>query len=210
MRDSAGAGGTGLGVIVATGNAGKVREIEEALGSLGWRLEGLQGFVLPEETGHTYEENAALKACAVSMTTQQLALADDSGLEVEALRGEPGVYSARFGGRTSDLERNLFLLERLRHVTNRRAKFVSVVVLAYPDGRVESYRGELTGTVLEGPRGENGFGYDPLFVPDGETRSLAELTLAEKRAISHRGRALEALKAAHAGGIPSAPLPPMR
>ncbi|WP_019586484.1 RdgB/HAM1 family non-canonical purine NTP pyrophosphatase [Deinococcus apachensis] len=187
-------------VVVATGNAGKVREIEEALGSLGWRLEGLNGLPLPEETGTTYEENAALKACAAALTTGLPALADDSGLEVEVLGGQPGVYSARFGNRATDTERNLYLLERMRYMANRRARFVSVVILAHPDGQIETYRGELTGTLLEGPRGENGFGYDPLFVPDGETRTLAEMTVAEKRAISHRGRALAALMQAHADG----------
>lgn len=84
---------------------------------------------------------------------------------------------------------------------DRRARFVLVVILASPDGNVETYRGELTGTLLEGPRGENGFGYDPLFVPDGETRTLAEMTLEEKQAISHRGRALAALAAAHGAGV---------
>lgn len=187
-------------VVVATGNAGKVREIEEALGGLGWRLEGLNGLPLPEETGTTYEENAALKACAAALTTGLPALADDSGLEVEVLGGQPGVYSARFGNRATDTERNLYLLERMRYMANRRARFVSVVILAHPDGQIETYRGELTGTLLEGPRGENGFGYDPLFVPDGETRTLAEMTVAEKRQISHRGRALAALMRAHADG----------
>lgn len=189
-------------VVVATGNAGKVREIAEALSELGWQLEGLNGLTLPEETGTTYEENAALKACAAALAKGLPALADDSGLEVAALDGQPGVYSARFGNRPNDTERNLYLLEKLRGVQDRRAKFVSVVMLAYPDGHVETYRGELTGTLLEGPRGENGFGYDPLFVPDGETRTLAEMTVAEKRAISHRGRALAALLAAHRNGPP--------
>ena len=187
----------GMRVVVATGNAGKVREIEEALGGLGWQLEGLGGLPLPEETGTTYEENVQLKACSVAFARRLPALADDSGLEVAALGGQPGVYSARFGNRTNDTERNVYLLERLRNETDRRAKFVSVVMLAYPDGKLETYRGELTGTLLEGPRGQNGFGYDPLFLPDGETRTLAEMTLAEKRAISHRGRALAALRAAH-------------
>ncbi|MBI0446604.1 MULTISPECIES: RdgB/HAM1 family non-canonical purine NTP pyrophosphatase [Deinococcus] len=189
-------------VVVATGNAGKVREIAEALSELGWQLEGLNGLSLPEETGTTYEENAALKACAAALAKGLPALADDSGLEVAALDGQPGVYSARFGNRPNDTERNLYLLEKLRGVQDRRAKFVSVVMLAYPDGHVETYRGELTGTLLEGPRGENGFGYDPLFVPDGETRTLAEMTVAEKRAISHRGRALAALLATHRNGPP--------
>ncbi|MDB5046502.1 MAG: purine phosphatase [Deinococcus sp.] len=189
-------------VVVATGNPGKVREIEEALSGLNWQLDGIGSFPMPEETGVTYEENAAMKACAAAITMGRVALADDSGLEVEVLDGEPGVYSARYGNRTSDLDRNMYLLERLRGKTNRRAKFVSVVILAYPDGHLESYRGEVPGVILEGPRGEGGFGYDPLFVPDGETRTLAEMTLAEKRALSHRGRALAALMDAHRSGEP--------
>lgn len=192
----------GMRVVVATGNPGKVREIEEALSDLSWELEYMVGLALPEETGTTYEENAALKACAVALATHTAALADDSGLEVEALGGEPGVYSARYGKRANDLERNTYLLDKLRRHTNRRAKFVCVIILAYPDGHLETYRGELPGTLLEGPRGENGFGYDPLFLPDGETRTLAEMSIAEKRAISHRGRALAALKEAHRNGPP--------
>ncbi|MDV6372986.1 RdgB/HAM1 family non-canonical purine NTP pyrophosphatase [Deinococcus arenicola] len=184
-------------VTVATGNAGKVREIAEALADLGWDLRPLGGLPMPEETGATYEENAALKACTVALMTRTLALADDSGIEVAALNGEPGVYSARFGNRSSDLERNLYLLEKMRGQADRRAKFVSVVILAHPNGHIESYQGELCGTLLEGPRGDGGFGYDPLFVPDGETRTLGEMSVAEKQAISHRGKALAALKAAH-------------
>lgn len=198
----AGGSGVGMRVVVATSNPGKVREIEEALSELDWRLEALGGVTLPPETGMTYEDNAALKACAAAMITRTAALADDSGLEVEALGGQPGVYSARFGGVGSDLERNVYLLDKLRAASTRRAKFVSVVILAYPDGHVESYRGELQGTLLEGPRGENGFGYDPLFVPDGETRTLAEMSVAEKRAVSHRGQALGALLDAHRRGPP--------
>ncbi|CAM4406964.1 RdgB/HAM1 family non-canonical purine NTP pyrophosphatase [Deinococcus marmoris] len=186
-------------VTVATGNAGKVREIEAALADLNWDLQPVQGVPMPEETGATYAENAAMKACTVALMTRTTALADDSGIEVEALNGEPGVYSARFGGRDSDLERNVYLLEKLRGQVNRRAKFVSVLVLAHPNGQVESYRGELSGTLLEGPRGDGGFGYDPLFVPDGQTRTLAEMSVAEKQAISHRGKALAALKAAKRG-----------
>ncbi|GGK98371.1 RdgB/HAM1 family non-canonical purine NTP pyrophosphatase [Deinococcus radiotolerans] len=198
-----------MNVVVATSNAGKVREIEEALQGTGWTLSPLGGVPLPEETGATYEENAALKACAAALVSQRPALADDSGLEVEALQGEPGVYSARYGNRDSDMERNVYLLEKLRGQKNRRAKFVSVVILAYPDGHLETYRGELHGTLLEGPRGANGFGYDPLFVPDGETRTLAELTVAEKRAISHRGRALAALQDAHRSGLPEREITPI-
>ncbi|NTY01384.1 RdgB/HAM1 family non-canonical purine NTP pyrophosphatase [Deinococcus sp. JMULE3] len=198
-----------MNVVVATSNAGKIREIEEALQGTGWTLSPLGSVPLPEETGATYEENAALKACAAALITGRPALADDSGIEVEALQGEPGVYSARYGNRDSDVERNVYLLEKLRGEKNRRAKFVSVVILAYPDGHLETYRGELHGTLLEGPRGANGFGYDPLFVPDGDTRTLAELTVAEKRAISHRGRALAALRDAHRSGLPERDITPI-
>ncbi|GGR98489.1 RdgB/HAM1 family non-canonical purine NTP pyrophosphatase [Deinococcus sedimenti] len=198
-----------MNVVVATSNTGKIREIEEALQGTGWALGPLGNVPLPEETGATYEENAALKACAAALITGRPALADDSGIEVEALQGEPGVYSARYGNRDSDVERNVYLLEKLRGEKNRRAKFVSVVILAYPDGHLETYRGELHGTLLEGPRGANGFGYDPLFVPDGDTRTLAELTVAEKRAISHRGRALAALRDAHRSGLPERDITPI-
>ena len=185
-----------LRVVVATSNPGKVNEFREALSGLGWQLEGLGNVTLPEETGSTYAENAMIKAAAASMQTGLPALADDSGLEVAALGGEPGIYSARFGERKDDHERNLYLLERTRNAADRRAKFVSVLVLAYPDGHIEEYRGEVDGKLLEGPRGVGGFGYDPLFeLPDG--RSLAQLSLAEKRAVSHRGKAFAALKAAH-------------
>ena len=213
-------------VVLATSNPGKVRELQGALSGLPWELvplndPSLPPLTLPAETGATYEENAALKACAAALATGLPALADDSGLEVEALHGAPGIYSARYGTPSStvsgtppgkvksDLERNLYLLEQLRGQTDRRARFVSVLLLAYPDGQLETYRGELEGQLLEGPRGQGGFGYDPLFVlPDG--RSLAELSTAEKRQVSHRGRAVAQLLAAHASGshIPLAD-PPM-
>ncbi|WP_293911797.1 RdgB/HAM1 family non-canonical purine NTP pyrophosphatase [Deinococcus sp.] len=191
-------------VVVATSNPGKVSEFQEALSGLGWQLEPLGGYPLPEETGTTYEENAVIKAAAAAMMTGLPALADDSGLEVAALNGEPGVYSARFGDRRDDNERNLYLLELTRHATDRRAKFVSVLVLAYPDGHIEEYRGEVEGKLLEGPRGVGGFGYDPLFeLPDG--RTLGELSVPEKRAVSHRGRAFAKLTEAHKDGPPPRP-----
>lgn len=172
---------------------------------MGWQLLPADGALFPPEDAATYEENAALKACSVALQFGLPALADDSGLEVTALRGEPGIYSARFGGRTSDLDRNVYLLERLRDEKSpdRSAKFVSAVVLAYPDGHLETYRGEVKGRILEGPRGEGGFGYDPLFEVDGLGRTMAELTTEEKRAVSHRGRALEALRDAHRNGPPA-------
>lgn len=184
-------------VMVATGNSGKINELQEALSEMPWQIQGLGNIPLPPETGSTYEENAALKACAAAHASGLPAIADDSGLEVEALDGAPGIYSARFGNFETDLERNLYLLERLRGAPTRRAKFVSALVLAYPDGDLEFYRGEVKGTILEGPQGHQGFGYDPLFLPEGENRSMAELSLIEKRSISHRGQAIAQLLAKH-------------
>jgi XTP/dITP diphosphohydrolase len=187
-------------VIVATGNQGKLLEFREALEPLGWELLGVApfGVTMPLEDGTTYEENSLIKAASICHATRLPALADDSGLEVEALNGAPGVYSARFGSLGSDLERNIYLLELLRDVPEpRRARFVSVVTLAYPDGQVESYRGEVEGELLEGPRGEQGFGYDPLFYIPALGKTFAELDTAQKRPISHRGRALQALLDAH-------------
>ncbi|MCY1703302.1 RdgB/HAM1 family non-canonical purine NTP pyrophosphatase [Deinococcus sp. SL84] len=185
-------------VVVATSNPGKVREMAEALAGLGWELMPLPaGIAMPEETGTTYEENASLKACTIATRLGLPALADDSGIEVDALDGQPGVYSARFGDCASDTERNTYLLDRLRGKSDRRAHFRSVVILAYPDGDMECYEGVVSGTLLEGPRGTQGFGYDPLFVPDGETRSFGEMSVEEKRPLSHRGLALKKLLAAH-------------
>lgn len=189
-------------VMVATSNPGKVKEFQEALSGLGWDLVPLEGLPMPPEDGTTYEENAAIKAATIAMLSGLPTIADDSGLEVLALKGEPGVYSARYGNRKNDQERNLYLLERSRNLTDRRAKFVSVVVLAYPDGELEEYRGEVEGKLLEGPRGQGGFGYDPLFeLPDG--RTLAELSVEEKRQVSHRGAAFAKLLEAHRNGPPA-------
>jgi XTP/dITP diphosphohydrolase len=192
-------------LIIATSNPGKLAEFREALDPLGWQLEGLDAnkVRLPPEDGSTYEENAALKAASVASATGVVALADDSGLEVEALGNEPGVYSARYGHRTSDLERNLFLLENLKRVPPpRRARFVSVLALAFPEGHIETYRGEVEGEILEGPSGEGGFGYDPLFLVPSLGRTFGQLSLEEKRRVSHRGRALEKLLAAYRDGPP--------
>ena len=191
-------------VILATSSAGKLLEFKEGLSPLAWELLGLDQFnvVMPPEDGATYEENAMIKAASISLATKTVALADDSGLEVEALNGAPGVYSARFGNKKTDLERNLHLLEHIRNVPQpRKAKFVSVVTLALPDGHVESYRGEVEGELLEGPRGLGGFGYDPLFYLPSLDKTFAELSTEEKRGISHRGRALEQLLHAHSSEL---------
>jgi XTP/dITP diphosphohydrolase len=192
-------------VIVATHNNGKLHEFREALEPLGWELLGVGAFNLPmpSEDGTTYEENSLIKAAGICHATRTPALADDSGLEVEALNGAPGVYSARFGMAHDDVSRNVYLLDLLRDVPQpRKAKFVSVLTLAYPDGHVESYRGEVEGEILEGPRGSQGFGYDPLFFYPELGKTFAELTTAEKRHVSHRGRALDKLLEAYRYGAP--------
>ncbi len=186
--------------VLATENPGKVREFTAALAPAGVDLDaagdlGLRSF--PPETGATYEENALLKAGYAAATLHRVAVADDSGLEVDALGGEPGVWSARFGGPgLGDGERVAHLLQKLKRVPvgERRARFVSVVVVAGPDGAVATFRGTCEGTILFGPRGDDGFGYDPVFLADDLGMTLAEATLAEKERVSHRGRALATLR----------------
>ena len=193
-------------VVIATTNPGKFRELAAGLAPLDWELRPLIDFAIkmPPETGTTFEDNALMKAAFVAQKTALPALADDSGLVVDALGGEPGIYSARYGGRTSDRDRNVYLLERLRGVPleERTARFVAVLTLAYPDGHVESYRGEVEGLILEAPRGENGFGYDPLFYLPELKKTFAEMTPEEKAAHSHRSRALNKLLEAWKDGPP--------
>jgi XTP/dITP diphosphohydrolase len=197
-------------VIVATSNHGKLVEFREALEPLGWELLSLDGFdvKLPPEDGFSYEETAFIKAAYTSAVTGIATIADDSGLEVDALGGAPGLYSARYGNKDSDLERNLYLLTQLSHVPMpRNAKFVSVIALAFPDGRCETYRGECLGEILEGPRGEAGFGYDPLFYSPELGQTFGEADVTTKRTISHRGNALRALLAAAQAASHRSPLP---
>ncbi|WP_027882116.1 RdgB/HAM1 family non-canonical purine NTP pyrophosphatase [Meiothermus rufus] len=191
-------------VLVATSNPGKYREIKEGLAPLGWTLFSLLDypFKLPPEEGATFEDNAILKAAYAARQSGLPTLADDSGLEVAALGGEPGVYSARYGNKTTDTERNVYLLERLKGIPpeQRKAKFVAVLAMAYPDGYLELYRGETEGEILEAPRGEWGFGYDPLFYLPEVGKTFAEMTLEQKAAHSHRGKALRALLEAYRQG----------
>lgn len=193
-------------LLIATSNPGKFREIRDELAPLGWTLFSLLDypFKMPSEEGATFEDNAVLKAAFVAMQSGMPTLADDSGLEVAALGGEPGVYSARYGNKKTDAERNVYLLERLKGVppSERKAKFVAVLVMAYPDGYMELYRGETEGEILEAPRGEWGFGYDPLFYLPEAGKTFAEMTLGEKAAHSHRGKALRKLLEAHKFGPP--------
>jgi XTP/dITP diphosphohydrolase len=188
----------GARVVIATSNPGKVREIADILADRDLVLCGLEGLVpvdFPEEGGD-YAQNAAAKARAAAARLGDWALADDSGLEVEALGGAPGAYSARFGGEgLDDAGRCRYLLRELaaRSGASRRARFVCHMALAAPDGAVTTARGECAGSLLEAPRGRGGFGYDPIFQPDGYDLSLAELSQETKNEISHRARALRAL-----------------
>ncbi len=185
-------------VVLATKNPHKLEEILSILGEIpGVEFLTFRDIPLPdvEETGGTLEENAILKATSVARETGLPALAEDTGLEVEALGGAPGVRSARFAGEDKDYRaNNEKLLGLLKGVTDRRARFRTVAVLALPDGRTWTAEGVLEGRIAETPRGEGGFGYDPLFIPEGETRTLAEMSPEEKNRISHRRKALEAMR----------------
>ena len=182
-------------LLLGTGNTGKIDELRRLLRSLE-RLELLthddRPFTEVEETGATFLDNALLKARGVSAETGLPVLAEDAGLEVIALDGAPGVRSARFAGVPADhAANNELLLARLAGVDDRRARFITVAALLLPDGHAFVTTGVLAGTIGRAPVGERGFGYDPLFLPDGSERTLAELSLDEKNRISHRMRAME-------------------
>ncbi len=183
--------------ILASGNKGKLREFREILEPMGIEIVSQReaGFDLDvAETGETFEENAFLKASAVCAASGLPAVADDSGLCVKALDGAPGVHSARFGGGKAwtDEQKYLYLLEKLSGVTDREAKFVSCICCVFPDGSVLRARGECPGRILESPVGSGGFGYDPVFCPEGYEGSFASLGEEVKNKISHRARALAA------------------
>ena len=191
-------------VVLATRNAGKIAELSRILAGVGSRvggdveIVGLESFPdAPDvpETGSTFADNALLKARAIAACTGLPAVSDDSGLAADALHGMPGVLSARWAGRHGDDTANLeLLLGQLADVDERGAAFVCVAALALPDGGGEwTATGVLAGTLTRAPRGGNGFGYDPIFVPEGLSVTTAELAPSEKDAISHRGRAFRAL-----------------
>ena len=182
--------------MLASHNPKKSRELQAILQPLAIELLSLADFpgaVAPEETGHTFAENAILKAHHACMLTGLPSLADDSGLAVDFLGGEPGVFSARFAGEgAGDAANNRLLLERLQGVPaeKRGARFISVVALVMPGGECRTWSGETHGRILEEERGTGGFGYDPLFLSDDLGVSFAEATGEAKNRISHRGRAL--------------------
>jgi XTP/dITP diphosphohydrolase len=190
----------GTTLVLASRNAGKLEELRRILGAH-YTLVGLPESA-PDvvETGATFEENALLKARAAVAVTGLAAVADDSGLAVDALNGMPGVLSARWSGLpanglTRDLANLTLVLAQLRETPPERrgAGFVCAAAVAFADGRSCVVRGEMRGSLIDAPRGAGGFGYDPIFVPDGGTRTTAELDPGEKDAISHRGRAFRAL-----------------
>ena len=185
-------------LVLASKNAHKLVEMKDILSQLGMEvvLESDVGVdVDVEETGATFEENAYLKAHAVMEASGLPAIADDSGLCVDALNGAPGVYSARYGGPgLDDAGRYKLLLENMRGQLDRRCKFVSAICCCFPNGdRVEA-RGECAGTLAYAPKGADGFGYDPIFFVPGLKKTFAELSPEEKNAISHRGNALKAFR----------------
>ena len=187
-------------LLIGSANPGKQREWRELLAGLDAVLVVPQELdpVPPEppEEGGTFAENAAHKARAYATATGLRTIADDSGLEVDALRGAPGLRSRRFFGEdASAAERNARLLAMLENVEQRGARFVCVAALAWPDGRVELFDGEVRGEIAERPRGDQGFGYDPLFVITGDGRTMAEVPSDEKHRISHRGLAAAKVRA---------------
>jgi XTP/dITP diphosphohydrolase len=186
-------------LVIATHNPGKLREIAVLLQPYGVGVVGAGDLALPEpeETGTTFEANAELKALASARLSGLPALADDSGIVVPALDGAPGIYSARWAGPDRDFARAMALIEeRLAGASDRRASFVAVLALAWPDRHVESFRGEVRGSLAWPPRGTRGFGYDPMFVAEGESATFGEMDPAEKYAISHRADAFRKLVAA--------------
>ena len=189
-------------IVLASGNAHKARELGRLLE--GWEVETFAGG-LPEETGETFVQNARLKARHVhaALGGAEWVLADDSGIEAAALDGAPGVRSARYAGEDATDEQNLAkLIGALAESDDRRVRYVAELVAIAPGGGEVTARGELTGTLAAAPRGTGGFGYDPAFVPDGETRTVAEMSPGEKDAISHRARAARALLPLLAKSVP--------
>lgn len=190
-------------LIAATHNPGKVKELGELLASVGFTAvsAGELGLPEPEETADTFTGNAELKALAAATASGQPALADDSGLACDGLAGAPGIYSARWAGPEKDFRAAMQKVEDgLQAETtsdgevDRRASFVCVLSLAWPDGHVESFEGVVRGQLVWPPRGDKGFGYDPIFVPEGETETFGEMTTERKLPLTHRAIAFRKLQ----------------
>ncbi|KRD73113.1 MULTISPECIES: RdgB/HAM1 family non-canonical purine NTP pyrophosphatase [Sinorhizobium/Ensifer group] len=197
-------------LIVASHNAGKIREIRDLIGPLGFEAKSAAdlNFIEPDETGTTFEENATIKALASAKASGLPALSDDSGLSIDALDGAPGVYTANWAEREDGSRDFAMAMEKVENAlqekgattpSERAARFVSVLCLAWPDGHVELFRGEVEGFVVWPPRGSQGFGYDPVFQPKGYETTFGEMSADEKhgwkpgdaQALSHRARAFK-------------------
>lgn len=188
---------TGAKILLATRNPRKKKELEQILHHMQVQiltLDEIEDIPETEEDGRTFEENAVKKACQSAAWSGYICLADDSGLMVDALQGQPGVYSARFSGENADDQsNNEKLLQMMAGVEekDRTARFMCVIAISDPEGRVKTVSGSCEGRIARQPVGTGGFGYDPLFIPDGFNRSFAQLSAEEKNSISHRGRALK-------------------
>lgn len=187
-------------IIFATGNAGKMKEIREILKDLPYEVVSMKEAGITAditEDGKTFEENALIKARAIAELTGEIAMADDSGLEVDYLDKAPGIYSARFLGEDTSYEvKNRYLLDKLAGVegAERSARFVCAIACVWPDGKSKVCRAVIEGELAKEPAGENGFGYDPIFYVPGYGKTTAELSLEEKNEISHRAKALREMK----------------
>jgi len=186
---------TGDRLVIASHNQGKVDEIAALLApfAINTVSAGALGIAEPEETGDSFEANAALKAKAAVEASGLPAIADDSGLVVRELGGAPGIYSARWAGPAKDFRVAMQRVHRELGDRDRGARFVAVLALAWPDGDLELFRGEVAGKLVWPPRGERGFGYDPIFVPEGGVATFGEIDPAQKHRISHRARAFAKL-----------------
>ena len=187
-------------LIIASNNAHKIYEIKKILSGKFDEIISLREAGINHETvedGRTFIENALKKAREIAEISGECALADDSGITAHALGDEPGIYSARYastgGGNADDLANNALLLKNLADKADKTAHYTAAVALVYPDGRAVTAEGYMYGEIIEDARGDRGFGYDPIFVPTGETRTVAEMTDEEKNAISHRANALNLL-----------------
>ena len=182
-------------LIIASNNKHKIYEIKKILGEKFDTILSLKEAGIVHETvedGSTFIENAVKKAREIAEISGCCALADDSGICAHALDGAPGIYSARFSG-GSDEDNNNLLIEKLRDKEDKSAHYTAAIALVYPDGRTVTAEGHMYGRIIDSPRGDRGFGYDPIFIADGEERTVAEMSDDEKNAISHRARGLAAL-----------------
>jgi XTP/dITP diphosphohydrolase len=185
-------------LVIATHNPGKLREMRELLAPFGIEAvsAGELGLPEPDETGRSFGENSRIKAEAAAKAAKMPAFADDSGLVVDALDGEPGIHSARWAGPEKDFKSAMERIERLLRERGaaapeqRRAHFVSALLLAWPDGHVEEFEARVDGTLVWPPRGDAGFGYDPMFLPEGQDRTFGEMTSEEKHGLPPRGKGL--------------------